>query len=297
MTERLAVVGFDHVALRVPDPEQVAAYYTRVLGLGVTARDAGTGAIALSTLPRGAAMVALRELALYPGASVGLDHYGLTVAGAETLDAIAQSMRSRGLSVDGPRVFEPFQGPAVRFRDVDGYLVELVRPAPPVPRPAGIPPANLVKISHINVKTRDPRASARWWQQVMDFRLSDEIPDQFYWVRCNSEHATVALVRAETKGVHHIGFEIASWEDVLRMLTHFEAVGVPVEFGPGRHGPGHSIFVYFVDPWGIRWELQAEVAHIKDEAAYQPGVWDPGKGRVAAVNLWGPRPPESFIRG
>lgn len=297
MTERLVVSGFDHVALRVPDPGAAAAYYADVLGLGVTARDAGTGAIALSALPRGAGMVAPRELALYPGGAVELDHYGLTVSAGRSLEAVAQTMRGRGLSVDGPRVFEPVHGPAVRFRDVDGYLVELVPAAPPVPRPAGTPPANLLKISHINVKARDPRASAGWWQQVMDFRLSDEIPDQFYWVRCNSEHATVALVRAETAGVHHIGFEIASWEDVLRMLNHFEALGVRVEFGPGRHGPGHSIFVYFVDPWGVRWELQAEATHINDEAAYQPGVWDPGQGRVGAVNLWGPRPPESFIRG
>jgi catechol 2,3-dioxygenase-like lactoylglutathione lyase family enzyme len=297
MTERLGVSRFDHVALRLRDPEGAAAYYARVLGLGVTARDGGTGGIALSTLPQGAGMVAPRELALYPGGAVGLDHYGLAVSPGQTLDAVAETMRSRGLSVDGPRVFEPLHGPALRFRDFDGYLVELVQPAPPVPRPSGTPPANLVKISHINVKSRDPRAAARWWQEVMDFRLSDEIPDEFYWVRCNSEHATVALVRAETAGVHHIGFEIASWEDILRMLNHFEAHGVRVEFGPGRHGPGHSIFVYFVDPWGIRWELQAEAAHIEDESAHRPGVWDPDRGRAGAVNLWGPRPPESFIRG
>ncbi len=296
MSKKLPVSGFDHVTLRVPDPEQAAAYYGRVLGLGVTAR-ADAGAIVLSALPRGPATVAHHELVLYPGAAAGLDHYGLTVPDAPALAAAATELRGRGLTVDGPRVFEPVHGPAVRLRDVDGYICELVAPEAPVARPAGTPPANLIKISHINLKTADPGASARWWQQFMDFRLSDEIPGQFSWVRCNSEHATIALVRSVTAGVHHIGFEIGSWNDVLLMLNHFETHGVSVEFGPGRHGPGHSIFVYFVDPWGIRWELQAEATHIKDEETYRPGVWDPVKGRVGAVNLWGPTPPESFIRG
>lgn len=297
MSERLPVKCFDHVALRVPDPPKAAAYYGRVLGLGVTSTDAGTGAIVMSALPMRTAMVAHHELILYPGATAGLDHYGLTVPDASALAGAASTLRGRGLTVEGPRVFEAVHGPAVRLRDADGYLCELVVPEAPVARPVGSPPANLTRISHINLKTTDPGTSARWWQQFMDFRLSDEIPGQFSWVRCNSEHATIALVRTETRGVHHIGFEIGSWDDVLLMLNHFEAQGVPVEFGPGRHGPGHSIFVYFVDPWGIRWELQAEVAHILDEQTYRPGVWDPVNGRSGAVNLWGPKPPESFITG
>jgi catechol 2,3-dioxygenase-like lactoylglutathione lyase family enzyme len=297
MSERLPVSGFDHVTLRVPDPRATAAYYARVLGLGITRDDRATGAIVMSTLPTGAPMVAHHELVLYPGESTRLDHYGLTVPDASALAAAAVELRRRGLSIDGPAVFEPLHGPAVRLQDPDGYLCELVASQAPVARPAGTPPANLIKLSHINVKAADAGASAQWWQQFMDFRLSDQIPGQFSWVRCTSEHATIALVQSATKGVHHIGFEIESWDDVLRMLNHFEAHGVSVEFGPGRHGPGHSIFVYFVDPWGIRWELQAEAAHIPDEQTYRPGVWDPVSGRSAAVNLWGPKPPESFIRG
>jgi len=297
MPERLRVKCFDHVALRVPDPPKAAAYYGRVLGLGVTGNDAATGAIVLSALPMGTTMVAHHELILYPGTPAGLDHYGLTVPDASALAVAATVLRDRGLAADGPKVFEAVHGPAVRLQDVDGYLCELVAPEPWVARPAGSPPANVVRITHINLKTTDPGASARWWQQFMDFRLSDEIPGQFSWVRCNNEHATVALVRTETRGVHHVGFEIGSWDDILLMLNHFETQGVSVEFGPGRHGPGHSIFVYFVDPWGIRWELQTEVLHIMDERTYRPGIWDPVHGRSGAVNLWGPKPPESFIRG
>jgi catechol 2,3-dioxygenase-like lactoylglutathione lyase family enzyme len=152
-----------------------------------------------------------------------------------------------------------------------------------------------VKLSHVNLRSPDPRRASRWWQDVMDFRLSDEIPETFYWLRCNPEHTVVAFVRGPAAGLHHLGFEIASWDDIRRLGDHFAVHGVPIEFGPGRHGPGHTIFVYFVDPWGIRWETLCDIAQIEDDATYTPGVWDPLKGRLAAVNLWGPKPPQSFM--
>ena len=154
----------------------------------------------------------------------------------------------------------------------------------------------MIKLSHINIRSPEPRRAASWWQDIMDFRLSDEIPETFYWLRCNSEHSTVAIVRSNGVGVHHIGFEVASWEDIRRCGDHLAANGVKIEYGPGRHGPGNSVFLYFVDPWQIRWELLCELQRIENDGTFKPGVWDPTKGRVAAVNLWGPPPPESFMR-
>jgi catechol 2,3-dioxygenase-like lactoylglutathione lyase family enzyme len=289
------ITHLDHVALRVPDPEAAAAYYGRLLGLGITGRDASSGAVCVSTMRNGAALVPDGEVVLSPGSPAGMEHYALAVPDAAALAAGAEMLRARGLEVEGPKSFGPAHGPSVRLRDVDGYLLELVVPRPPVRRPSGPTPADLVRLSHLNLRTTDAAASARWWQDVMGLRLSDQIPETFYWLRCGREHATIALLRSPVASVHHIAFEIASWEDVRQMLDHFTRSGVQVEFGPGRHGPGHSIFVYFVDALGIRWELQAEAAQIADESTYQPGVWDPVRGRRGAVNLWGPPPPPSFL--
>jgi catechol 2,3-dioxygenase-like lactoylglutathione lyase family enzyme len=297
VAETLPVTHLDHVTLRVPDPAAAAEFYRRVLGLGEMGRAPSTGAILMSALPRNAGAVPGHELVLYPGAPAGLHHYALGVPDDRALAAAAALLRRRGVAVDGPREFEAIHGPAVRLRDQDGGLVELTVSAPRVPRPAAGVPFDLVKLSHVNAKSPDPARAARWWQDVMDFRLSDYIPETFYWLRCNEEHTVVAFVRAETPGLHHIGFEIVSWEEIKRLLDHFVANDIKVEFGPGRHGPGNTLFVYFLDPWRIRWELLSEVSRIQDEATYQPGVWDAVAGRRAAVNLWGPVPPEAFIRG
>ncbi len=292
----LPIACLDHVTLRVPDPEAAATYYRRMLGLGITGRDTLAGAVLMSTMPYGAAKVPHHELVLYPGEPIGMEHYALAVRGAGALERIAAILRDRGLAVEGPDVFESVHGLAVRLRDADGMLLELVAPEALVTRPAGVSPANLLRLSHINLRSPSAAATARWWQEIVGLRLSEEIPQEFYWLRCTNEHTTIALVRSSAPGVHHIAFEIASWDDMLKMLDHFATHGVPVEYGPGRHGPGHSLFVYFVDPWDVRWELQAEPSRVEDELTHQPEAWDPVKGRVGAVNLWGPTPPKSFMR-
>ncbi len=296
MSERLPITHLDHVSIRVPDPEAAASFYRRALGLGETGRDRASGAIRLSSLPSGKAMIAHHELILYPGEPVGVDHVGLAVTDDAALARTVEILRSRGVIVEGPRDFEGIHGPSARLRDPDGFSVELIATQPAVPRPVACPPVDLVKLSHINLKSPDPAGGAQWWQTVMDFRLSDQIRETFYWLRCNSDHATVAIVRSSTPGVHHIAFEIASWEEIRRLGDHFGANGVRIEFGPGRHGPGNGLFVYFMDPWGIRWEVLGEPERIENESTYQPRQWDSVEGRLAAVNLWGPTPPGSFLR-
>ncbi|MGH2372916.1 MAG: VOC family protein [bacterium] len=296
MSGLLPVTHLDHVSLRVPDPEAAASFYRRALGLGETGRDGVSGAIRLSSLPRGAATVAHHEVIVSPGEPAGVDHVGLAVVDDAALVRAVALLRSRGLDIQGPQDFERMHGPAVRLRDPDGFAVELTVPLPPVPRPAGRVPFDLVKLAHINVKSPEPARASRWWQDIMDFRLSDQISETFYWLRCNCDHATVAIVRSTTPGVHHIAFEIASWDEIRRLGDHFVANDIRIEFGPGRHGPSHGLFVYFLDPWGIRWEVLGEPNRIEDESTYRPGRWDPVKGRPASANLWGPMPPDSFLR-
>ncbi len=296
MSDRIAVTHLDHVTLRVPDPEESAAYYTRVLGLVEVGRDADGAAIRLSCLPSSAGTISAHEIILYKGGGPGpLDHHALAVPNQTALQRAADVLRRRGLDVEGPRAFETVHGPAVRLRDGDGLLFELTVPLPPVARPAGARPFSFVKLSHVNLRSPDPARGAAWWETHIDLRLTEYIPETFYWLRCNPEHTHVALVRGPQAGLHHIGFIIESWNDVKFMLDHLASNGVRVEYGPGRHGPGNSIFVYFIDPFGVRWEALCEMELIHNDATHKVKVWDQTAGRLSAVNLWGgPTPPETF---
>ena len=62
-----------------------------------------------------------------------------------------------------------------------------------------------------------------------------------------------------------------------------------IEFGPGRHGPGHALFVYMRDPDGHRIELfntHYQCIDIEDE----PVRWDASLRRGAALAVAGARP-------
>ncbi len=283
-----------HVGLRVPDPEAVADFYQRILGLGVTGREPADHAIRLSALPPNAAVVSHHEVILYPGEPVGVDHVGFGVADEEALTAAVETLRGHGQDVAGPRPFEKVHGPSARLQDPDGLVIELMLPRAPVPRPVSLAGFDLIRLGHLTRKSPAPPRLAAWWQEVMGFRLSDRMGDDFYWMRCNRDHHAIALVQAASPGTHHLALEAKAWEEIRRLGDYFLRQGVRIEFGPGRHGPGNNIFIYFRDPWGIRWEIFCEMTRVDDETTYRPGYWDPAQ-RATVVNRWGPMPPPSFM--
>jgi len=58
-----------------------------------------------------------------------------------------------------------------------------------------------------------------------------------------------------------------------------------VAWGPGRHGPGNNLFVFFDDPAGNHIELSAEMEKFHDDrVTYVPRRWEPIPN---SVNLWG----------
>jgi len=60
---------------------------------------------------------------------------------------------------------------------------------------------------------------------------------------------------------------------------------VPVLWGPGRHGPGGNLFVFFDDLDGNHIELSAEMERFFDDRAhYEARTWNAGP---STINLWG----------
>jgi hypothetical protein len=61
--------------------------------------------------------------------------------------------------------------------------------------------------------------------------------------------------------------------------------GRPIEWGPGRHGPGHNVFCYFLGPDEMPIEYTAEMQQV--DASYRTGrpedwKWPPGR-----LDHWG----------
>lgn len=257
---RLAAVG-----IAVPAPARTAEFLQEMLEFEV--RPAGNGSFDLTAEGDYGLGAPPRMLTLRPGSELGVTEI----------------------------VFEG--DPEQELRDPEGLLVRVTRRAAPLDQvlaPSDVRPRRL---GHVNLSVRDPGQEAAFYIERLGLRLSEQIGDIIYFLRAGSDHHNFGLrAGGERPTVHHVAFEIAGWESFRTICDRVAARGHVVEYGPGRHGPGHNLFVYLVDPSsGLRLELFADMAHIDDEAAYEVVRWA-SVDRVKTVNRWGPQPPESFLR-
>ncbi|NQU72344.1 MAG: VOC family protein [Rhodospirillales bacterium] len=133
--------------------------------------------------------------------------------------------------------------------------------------PTGMP-FNITKLGHAVLKVRDLELSVKFYTEVMGFRVSDAYPDtmipgRMVFMRFNTDHHGVALVggaaeESDNTELHHMAFEVATLDEVLRARDHLKKHNVKMEFD-GRRRAGAQIAVEFRDPdnhmleiyWGI----------------------------------------------
>jgi catechol 2,3-dioxygenase-like lactoylglutathione lyase family enzyme len=271
-------MALSHVGLAVDDPPAAASYYARTLGL-VVSETLADGTIRLGW---GQGFHAL-ELT----GGDGLAHFGLELCDEAGLAALESRLQAHGV----PAAREELAGdhlPVLAFRDPDGHRVEAHGPVDRSGEHAADPGRRAVRIHHVTLASPALAEQVAFYEQVLGFRVSDRMGEVFAWLRCNQEHHTVAVVEADEAGLDHYAYEIDSWASVKTWCDELAARDVPLQWGPGRHGPGNNVFVMFDDLDGNRVELSCEMERYWDDRAQcEPRDWAPG---AKTVNLWGPVP-------
>lgn len=273
-------------AFTVPDPEATAGFLEGALGFEIRPVDGGLTAVCAGDYgEHGQA-----ALELSSGAETALTELVFEVGPDYDFERLAERARAAGLQ---PREVDAgglaFVDPSgVPLRCAPGSSREVEPPAHESLRPR--------RLGHANLKAADPPAAARFWQEVMGMRLSEQIGDGLFFLRIGSEHHNVGLRPGEHGEAHHLGFEVAGWHVYEPILDRISAVGHRVEYGPGRHTPGNNIFTYLVEPTsGLRLELFADMGYIPAAEAHRPRRWEAGDRMTQTLNRWGPLPPESFL--
>jgi catechol 2,3-dioxygenase len=133
-------------------------------------------------------------------------------------------------------------------------------------------------------------ATQRFFEQALGFQLADRTRIMAF-MNCNRDHHSVALGDADNDALNHVAFLMPGVDAVMRGGGRMKDAGHPIEWGPGRHGPGNNAFNYFIDPFGVVIEYTAEVEQIDD--SYRAGgpadwTWPPGR-----VDQWGISAPPS----
>ena len=235
-------------------------------------------------------------LSLREGQRSGLVRVMLEAPTQDAVDVAHERIVASGQTVDdAPRPLSmPGGGYGFGFVDPEGRNYGLVHGrerhkdlGPIADRPT--------KLAHVNLNCRDNDASFRFMTETLGFKLSDRTR-MFRFLRCGSDHHSLVLGFSDNALLNHIAFEMPDSESVMRGIGRMRDHGHPVEWGPGRHGPGNNVFAYFCGPEELPLEYTAEVGQIDDGylvRAAEEWRWPPGR-----LDHWGltPGPSERVKR-
>jgi catechol 2,3-dioxygenase-like lactoylglutathione lyase family enzyme len=120
------------------------------------------------------------------------------------------------------------------------------------------------QLAHVVISASDAESSARFTEEVLGFKVSDRTRGMVF-VRCNRSHHCIAFTRAGYSSLNHIAFEMEDIDAVMRGVGRLRDANMKPAWGPGRHGPGHNVFAYFIAPFGAVIEFSTATEIISDD--------------------------------
>ncbi|MCT8997591.1 VOC family protein [Chelativorans intermedius] len=276
MTDTVRVGYLRGIMMRGPGISTTLPFYEDMWGLRLAHKEEGLA------LLRGTGgepfLYGLKDGPIY-----GIEYVHFGMPDHASVDALYRQVQARsGRAISAPDTFDDYAGGygfeildpdnrRLRFRA--GALVLDEEPEWAKPR----------KVSHVVLNTPDMKGVQDFYCQVLGFRVSDYSADQMVFLRCNSDHHSIALVNGNYASVNHVAFEMPSIDEFMRGIGRMKQKGHVPTWGPGRHGPGNNPFAYFVSPSGFVIEFTSELQQI-DEATHEAKVWP--RDNPEAMDRW-----------
>lgn len=151
-------------------------------------------------------------------------------------------------------------------------------------------------MGHVAISSRLPEKMLRFWQEILDARLSDRIAQpmggttlEVAFLRFNARHHTVAV--AATRGlrldpiqtrVQHINVLVATLEDLSAAFERLRYLGYEMAHEMGQHPNDKEISFYVMTPSGFEFEVGWDALKV-DESNWKPALHD-------AISIWGHKP-------
>jgi catechol 2,3-dioxygenase len=270
------VTRASHVVLTVADLAPSRRFYEEVIGLVLTAQAEG------ALYYRGVEEACHHSLVLQQsGSAPSCRRIGLRMLSEEDLEEAFAFFAQQGCAPTWVEV--PFQGRTLHVNDPVGTPLEFCARMPVEPRQitnfASHRGGCAQRLDHYQILVPQvPRALD--FYGAMGFRLSEYIATAddalrgIFLQRKGNTHDIVFFHGAGPR-LHHTAFFAQEGAHLLKACDVAGSLGYGrcVERGPGRHGPGHAMYVYFRDPDGHRVELfntQYQTIDIENE----PVRWD-----------------------
>ncbi|WP_434287332.1 VOC family protein [Celeribacter sp. SCSIO 80788] len=247
-----------HVAFESADPEGLANFYAANMDMDV---EKISDTEYRCTGP-------LRRFVAVKGEDKKLAYAGLAYRNAEILAAQRATAESNGVEIL-ENVSPYFEDGAFAVRDNDGHLICMgvakTRTTAYLPERDGIH----APTQHLTFASQNVDGFKEFYVDKLGFFLSDRVLHEngdlaTVFTTTNHEHHTIACFKSDRTGVDHHSYEAGTFENIKKFCDRFAANDVLLTWGPGRHGPGNNLFVFYTDPDGNWIEISGELENIYD---------------------------------
>lgn len=282
-----------HVELVSPRPEQSLDFFTEALGLYVNAEEGQ------SVFLRAWGEHFHHSLVITEGPETQLRHIGWRSAGQEELEIAVERLEAAGAG-EGWEDATTGHGPAFRYRSPGGHLHEIFweverYQAPPelashLPiRPQKFAPvgAAVRQIDHVTIGTPQILKDIDFYRESFGTRFMEYVlptPDAeepvFVEMSNNEQAHDLGMLPDPGNAArsHHFAFWLDQAHEVNRAGEILMELGIPVEFGPGKHGHGENTYMYVRDP-GSNHRIELFSGGYRNyEPDWEPRRWTPDEG-------------------
>ncbi len=292
LSSAVTVSKVGYVGFQTPDVARLVEYYTRVLDFVVVDSDPDR---AYLTTGFDHHCIVIERGVTQPRTVVGYELW-------QELDDAQRLLKEAGYAVDRRSDIAPSTPDVLVLSEPTTDVPLHLYQAQTHSGITGYTPLRPTKLGHLAAFTPDLTRMQDFYQDLLGFQWSDTVGDFFVFLRCNSDHHAANFLQSSTRqGLHHIAYEMRDLNHLQIMLDHLAGEGYRLEWGPGRHGPGHNVFTYHRDPDGSLIELFTELDVVHDEAKgyFEPRPWHgtlpqyprTWEADAIAANSWGPMNP------
>ena len=260
------ILRLSHAAVRVPDLQLATAYYAEVIGLVVTETEPGRAYL------KGWDELQHHSLILVEAPTYGLDSLAFKVMEPAELDRLQTRVEAAGIATQRhePGTTGAASGTVVRFTGPSGHVIDLehgqgqvgngLTLINPPPAPDGLKGMHPPRLDHIFLLCEDVDGVTRFFQDVLEFRLTEQIlADDGHQLttfleRTHTPH-DIAFLTGPDGGFHHLAYWVDEWNDLRTAADTCAYHGIQIDAGPTRHGATRGCGLYFFDPAGNRNEV------------------------------------------
>lgn len=272
-----------HVVLTVRDLAASKRFYTEVIGLILSAEEDGV------LYFRGIEEACHHSLVLRRGDKPACARIGMRMLTESDLDKGKAFFDAKGCATAWAEVSH--QGRTLQVTDPVGTQLEFCATMPVMPRMITSFSAHrggcAQRIDHYQILTPEVRKACEFYMEA-GFRLSEYIAPNgttdlrgVFLQRKGNPH-DIVFFNGTGPRLHHVAYLAPEVHHLLQACDVAGELGYGhgVERGPGRHGPGHAMYVYFRDLDGHRVELFNTHYQIMD-IENEPVGWDPADSNVS----------------